>query len=108
MLMFSGPATFAIDLSTTNSLNRTVDCRTNQMGNFSCEFCIEINYRFTCYDLKVENSTSRSAANFALNNIKLEEVTHFYSATASLNGVRMQPMINFFRTGEHYTSLSVL
>ena len=103
--MLSGPATentFAIDLSTTNSSNRTVDCRTNQTGQFSCEFCIEINNHFTCYDL--ENSTSQSAANLALTN-NLGERTYFYRATASLNGVRMQPMINFFRTGRHYFSL---
>ena len=105
LIIFSGPATentFAIDLSTTNSSNRTVDCRTNQTGQFSCEFCIEINKQFTCYDL--ENSTSQSAANLALTN-NLGEGTYFYRATASLNGVRMQPMINFFRTGRHYFSL---
>ena len=101
--MFSGPANFSVDLSTTNSSNRTVDCRTNQIGQFSCEFCIEIDKQFTCYDL--ENSTSQITANLALTNNLGENGTYFHRATASLNGVRMQPRYNFSRTGRHYFSL---
>ena len=106
-VFFSGQTNdiFMISLSTTN-LNRSVDCRsvTQEQGQFFCQFCIEINDLFTCYDF--ENSTSNSAANAALTG--LGEGTYLYRVTAFLNDVPEASIFDFFSTGEYYMLLSWL
>ena len=90
---------FTITLSTTN-LNRSVACTRlmpEQPGLFSCQFCIEINAAFICYDL--ENSASNSGANAALTD--LGEGTYLYRVTASLNGVPVASISDVFSTGKY-------
>ena len=86
-----------IDLSTTNStMSRSVECK-GGWEKFSCEFCIEIDGYFTCYNL--ENNTN-SEANAALTN--LIEGIYFYRATAFIDGVPLLPIYDFFSTGKFF------
>lgn len=63
---------------------------------FSCQFCIEVNDRFTCYDL--ENS-GNGVANAALTG--LEEGTYFYRVTAFLDSDPVALIYDFFSTGKY-------
>ena len=75
-----------------------------QPGMFSCQFCIEINNAFTCYNL--ENSSSNSGANAALTD--LEEGTYLYRVIAFLNGVPVASISDFFSTGKYCLLVSSL
>ena len=68
-----------------------------QPGLFSCQFCIEINAAFTCYDL--ENNFSNSEANAALTD--LGEGTYLYRVTASLDGVPVASISDVFSTSKY-------
>ena len=68
-----------------------------QPGMFSCQFCIQINDTFTCYDL--EDSFSNGEANSALTD--LGEGTYLYRVTASLDGIPVASISDFFNTGKY-------
>lgn len=68
-----------------------------QPGLFSCQFCIEINAAFICYNL--ENSASNSEANAALTD--LGEGTYLYRVTAFLDGIPVASISDFFSTGRY-------
>jgi hypothetical protein len=67
------------------------------MQGLSCEFCIEINNVFPCYNL--ENNASSSTANTALTN--LEEGTYRYRVTAFLDDVPVASIYDSFSTGKY-------
>jgi hypothetical protein len=76
-----------------------VDCRrrTQGQGLFSCQFCIEVNDIFTCYNL--EKTASNIAADAALTD--LEEGTYRYRVTASLDEVPVASIYDLFSTGKY-------
>ena len=87
-----------IDLSTTNSMNRSVKCK-GGWKKFSCKFCIETDGFFTCYNVE-DNTKLNIEANSALTN--LNEGIYFYRATAFIDDVPLFPMYGFFSTGKFF------